>query len=72
MMTHGRKQSCLVSLCKSEKAYVGQQSMYRMSCKLECNALHIVSAYTRKHSSVLKVLVKHCVLKKKGKSSSKE
>jgi len=46
MMTHGTKQSCLVSLCKNQKAYVGQQSMYRMSCKLECNAFHIVSAYT--------------------------
>lgn len=61
------------ALCKSRKAYVGQQSMYRMSCKLECNALHSASVDTPKHSSVLKVLVRHCVPeKKKRKFSRKE
>lgn len=51
MMTHGRKQGCLMSLYKPQKAYVGQKSMYRMSCKLECNAFHIVSAYTYNSSA---------------------
>lgn len=66
VMTHGRKQGCLVSLCKPQKTNVGQQSMYRMSCKLECDAFHIVSAYTQ-NSRVLKVLVEHYVLEKKKK-----
>lgn len=42
------------ALFKSQKAYVGQQGMYRMSCKFECNELHTGNAYTHKHSPVLK------------------
>lgn len=66
--------AAFLSLCKSQKAYVGQQSMYRMSCKLECNALHIVSASTSKHSSISAKNTGEtlCNEEKKRKSSSKE